>query len=124
MTDYSGNKKVGNGILIITGRGKYAGTEYVEFKVVPAKPVIRKLTPKRKALTVSIAKSSTAYGTSRFQIRYKIKGTKKWTTRTVGSSKTQTLKKLKTGKRYTVQVRAKGVYSGPWSTAKTSGRIK
>ena len=88
------------------------------------KPVIKKLTPKRKALTVSIAKTSTAYGTSRFQIRYKIKGAKKWTTRTVGSSKTQTLKKLKTGKRYTVQVRAKGVYSGPWSTAKTSGRIK
>ena len=62
-------------------------------------------------------------GANRFQVRYRIKG--KWTVKTFKATKnvSKTIKKLKKGKKYTVQIRAmvkkvsKKAYS-KWSKAK------
>lgn len=78
---------------------------------------------KKKKITVKYKKVTDATG---FQVRYKIKGKKKWTVKTYNSQKTviKTIKKLKSGKRYKVQVRAmikqgnNKVYS-VWTKAKT-----
>ena len=123
--EYYGNKEVGEGGVNLFGKGSYVGFLPLWYKVLPAKARILSLKPGSKSLTINMAKVSKSYGTKHFQIRYKIKGTKSWKKKTVlGSKKALKLTKLKKGKRYTVQVRAKGYYTGKWSTARTSGKIK
>ena len=122
---YSDNKKVGYAVIELTGCGDYVGYRSARFKIKPQKAKIASLVPRKKALTVKMDKVSSQYGTTRFQVRYKVKGTKRWTMKKVsGKSKAFTLTKLKTGKRYNVQVRASGYFDGAWSTMKTSGKIK
>jgi hypothetical protein len=98
------------------------------------KLTIKKLTPGAKKLTVKWTAAPKAQKVTKYQIRYRVKGTKKWRTVNVSAKKTNySLKKLKSGKRYQVQVRAvrkvtsganKGTYYGAWSRAKTSRAVK
>ena len=128
-TDYSiqywDNKNVGKATMNFWGEGKYGGYLERTFKIIPAKAKIKSTAAKKRALKVTIAKKAAAYGTKKFQIRYKIKGAKKWKTKFV-TSRTPTIKKLKKGKRYVVQVRAykNKSYVGKWSLKKTSKKIK
>lgn len=92
-----------------------------------AKKVLKKPSATIKAgskkITVKYAKVTDATG---FQIRYRVSGAKKWTTKTYTSKKTvtKTIKSLKKGKKYNVQVRAmvksgsKKAYSS-WTKTKT-----
>ena len=122
---YSNNKAIGKAAVKVTGTGNYTGTVTKTFKVVPGKASLKKATKSKakKRLTVKWAK--VAGGVTKYQVRWRVKGTKKWKVKTVSGKKASvTLKKLKSGKRYQVQVRAcKTVsgtkYYGAWSKAKT-----
>ena len=122
---YSNNKAIGKAKVTVTGTGSYEGTVTKTFKIVPKKASVKSATKSKakKKLTVKWAK--VAGGVTKYQVRYRVKGTSKWKSVTVKASKSSTtLKKLKSGKKYQVQVRAyKTVsgtkYYGAWSTVKT-----
>ena len=122
---YSGNKAIGTGKVTVTGCGGYKGSVTKSFSIVPARAKVKKASAGKKKVSVKLAKTK---GGVRYQIRYRVKGSKKW--KTVTSEKTsKTIKKLKRGKRYQVQARAfKKVggkkYVGTWSKAKTTKRVK
>lgn len=115
---------------------EHAGiTEF--FPIVPAKAKINNLVSKKKSLTVKV-KDQKASGITGYQMRYRVKGTSKWKTKKFKAGKSSyTLKGLKAGKRYQVQVRGyvniplskqgwsmKPVYYGEYSPAKASKAIK
>ena len=121
---YKNNTKIGKATVTITGTGNYTGTITKYFKIYPKKGTIsslkssakKKMTVKWKTISGSVTK---------YQVRYRVKGTSKWTTKTYSSStKSKTITGLKSGKTYQVQVRAyKTVngekYCGSWSSTKT-----
>ena len=119
---YSNNKAIGKATVKVTGTGSYTGTAKATFKIVPAK--VTKLSVKAgkkgtKKLTATWKKGS---GGVKYQVAWRVKGTKKWKTATAGSAK-KVLKKLKKGKTYQVRVRAfkkaSGTkYYGAWSSMK------
>ncbi|MDR3225936.1 MAG: putative Ig domain-containing protein [Clostridiales Family XIII bacterium] len=126
---YKANKNIGQATATISGKGQYTGVKSVTFKIVPKKPSVKKLTPKKKSLAVTWNKVSAAQKVTKYQIRYSISG-KAWKTRTVpAASKSITIKKLTKGKKYQVQIRTyktvsgKNYYSG-WSKVKTSKKVK
>jgi len=100
------------------------------FKILPSKNSISKITAGAKKMTVKWKKVSAAQKITKYQIRYKVKGTSKWVTKTFAASKSSAvIKKLKKGKIYQVQMRSyKTVYGAKhysaWSTTKTSKKIK
>ena len=72
-----------------------------------------------------------ALGITGYQIRYRVKGTKKWKTKDFGPNKPVfTIKGLKKGKRYQVGIRSfyrspKGrILYSEWSETETSGKVK
>ncbi|MCR5666439.1 MAG: fibronectin type III domain-containing protein [Eubacterium sp.] len=84
-----------------------------------AKTSIKKIKAKKGKITVTAKKVS---GNVKYRFAYKKVGTKKWKTVTVSNKKT-TIKKLKSGKKYAVKVRAiktvKGkTYKSGWSKVK------
>ena len=121
---YSNNTKIGKATVTITGTGNYTGTITKTFKILPKKGTISSLkSSAKKKMTV---KWSTISGSvTKYQVRYRVKGTSTWTTKTYSSStKSKTITGLKSGKTYQVQVRAyKTVsgtkYYGSWSSTKT-----
>lgn len=124
---YSPNKNVGLGYVTITAKGSYTGKKVVSFNIVPAKTVISKTTPSKKKLKVTWKKVA---GVTKYEIQYRVKGTKKWSVATASAkAKSVTLKRLKKGKAYQVQVRSyktvsKVKYTSAWSKAKISKKIK
>ena len=92
----------------------------------PAKPVIKSLKAGKGRLTVTLKGKRTA-GVTKYKVQYRVKGAKKWTTKTVKASGTKiVLKKLKKGRRYQVRVSAvkDGGISSKYSKVKTSKKIK
>ncbi len=93
----------------------------------PGKAAVKSLKAGKKQLTVNVTKQQ---GVSGYQIQYRVKGTSKWTSKTLKGTKTKlVLKKLKAGKKYQVRARAfvkvgsKTVY-GAYSKVKTGKKIK
>jgi len=126
---YKANKSIGKATITIKGIGKYTGAKTVTFKIIPKKSSVKKLTPKKKSLIVTWNKVSAAQKVTKYQIRYRISG-KAWKTKTVAAkTKSVTIKKLKKGKKYQVQVRSYKTVSGKkyysaWSKIKTSKKVK
>ena len=121
---YSKNKSIGTASITITGTGNYTGTAKKTFQIIPAKVTINSAAwSASTSLTIKWAKVSGSV--TKYQIRYRTKGSSTWTTKTISSSKTScTLKNLTSSKQYQVQVRAyKTVsdtrYYGSWSSVKT-----
>jgi hypothetical protein len=127
---YGKNKAIGQGSVKITAKGKYSGVVTATFKIVPKKLAAPKATAGAKRLKVTWKPASKAQKVTAYQVRYKAKGAAKWKTKTVAAKKTGvTLKKLKAGKAYQVQVRARKTvgavkYAGAWSKTKTSKKVK
>jgi hypothetical protein len=126
---YKNNVAVGNASITVTGKGNFTGTKTFTFKIVPAQTKISSATVKySKKFTVKWSRAVDKAG--KYQIRYKQKGAKKWKTKTVAGNKLSlTIKRLKTGKAYTVQIRAAktvgtATWYGAWSTAKTTKTVK
>jgi uncharacterized protein YjdB len=135
QTDYSvtykDNKNIGKATVTITGKGKYKDTVTATFRIVPKKFSISKLVVGKKQIKVTWKAASKAQKITKYQLRYKVKGAKKWSkVITVSAkSKSYTIKKLTKGKAYQVQVRtyktvSKAKYYSAWSGAKTSGKLK
>jgi hypothetical protein len=94
--------------------------------IAPGKPVIRSLKAGKGSLTVKL-KGKTPAGVKSYKVQYRIKGTKKWTTKTFKASGTKlVIRKLTKGKKYQVRIRAvkyNGLVS-KYSKTKTSKKIK
>jgi hypothetical protein len=125
---YKNNVKVGKATATVTGIGKYTGTKIVTFKILPKSTSISKLTPAKKQLKVTWKKT---VGTTKYEVRYKVKNAKSWSKpkSVSGKSTSITIKKLIKSKIYQVQIRsyrtvAKVKYYSAWSKTKTSNKIK
>lgn len=110
-------KNIGQASLTITGKGNYTGTITKTFIVKPRKVASVKVTKGKKRVTVRYKKQNGA----RYQIYYKKAGTKAKTVKTAAVKRT--IKKLKSGKTYTIKVRAykkigSKTYYGKYSKAK------
>ncbi|MDR1815167.1 MAG: leucine-rich repeat protein [Clostridiales Family XIII bacterium] len=128
-------KKIGKVTVTVTGLGKYAGTTTVTVKIVPKTLKVSKAQASGKGkLAVQWQKSSAAEKVTKYQLRYRVKGTKKWKTVTVDAKKTSySVKNAKKGKVYEFEVRAvktiktgasKGTYAGAWSKTKRSKAVR
>ena len=92
----------------------------------PSQSVIKKLTPGKKKLTVTV-KSQKKEGVTKYHVQYRVKGKKKWLSKKFSADSSKlVLKNLKKGKRYNVRIRAfkKNVGYGKWSKVKTTKKIK
>lgn len=129
-TDYrvsygAGRKKVGTYSVVVTGQGKYTGSKKVTFTITPKATKVKKLKAKKKAFTMKWGKVTTQV--TGYQVRYATsKKMKKSKTKTIkGAKKTSTtIKKLKSKKKYYVQVRTYKTVNGKkkyssWSKKKT-----
>ncbi len=126
---YKANKKIGKATVTVTGKGAYKGTVAKSFKIVPKKTGVSSVKGAKKAATVKWKKKSSAQA-SGYQIKYSAKKSMKSAkVKTVkGASKASAkLTKLKSGKKYYVQMRTyKSVkvggktvkYYSAWSAAK------
>ena len=124
------NKDIGKGQVNLTGKGNFTGYNDFTFKIVPKKTAISKITAGSKQMKVSWKKVSAAQKISKYEVRYKVKGTSKWKTKSyIPGVSTAMITKLKKGKIYQVQVRSyktvsKVKYYSSWSVIKTSAKIK
>lgn len=131
---YSKSKNIGKATITVTGKGNFTGKATITYKIVPKKTSISKLSVGKKQITVSWKKVSKVQKITNYKVRYKIKGQSSWKTKTVpASKKSLTIKGLKKGKVYQVQVAAskkiksgssKGTYVSDWSKSKTSKKVK
>jgi hypothetical protein len=132
--EHKNHTNIGKATITISGIGDLQGTKTVTFKIVPKKTSVSKAIAGKKQVKVTWKKVSAKQNVTKYQVRYKAKGTSKWTTKTVSAkSKTLTLKKLKKSKKYEIQVRSykkitsgasKGRYNSAWSNTKTSSKVK
>ncbi|MDR2163665.1 MAG: fibronectin type III domain-containing protein [Clostridiales Family XIII bacterium] len=137
-TDYSlayrDNRIPGKATITVTGKGNYTGVKTLYFKISPAKQKAPTLAPGAGKLTVKFKRPSSAQKATGFELRYRAKDEIKWKKMILSVKKSKySIKKLKKGKRYQVQMRivrkiktgyAKGSYYGAWSAVKTSKAIK
>jgi hypothetical protein len=127
---YKNNTKIGKATVTITGKGKYTGTKTITFNIIPPKASVSKVVAGKNQLKVTWKKANAAQKITKYEVRYKIKGAKKWQTKTASAKSTGlTIKKLQKGKTYQVQVRSyktvnKAIYYSAWSAVKTSGKVK
>lgn len=117
--------KPGSYVVKVDGIGNYEGSVEVPYTIDPKKAVVNSLTAGKKKLTVKAAAKPAACGLPKYQIGYKVKGTKTWkyTTTTAQSA---TIKSLKKGKIYQVRIRAykDSATYGAWSKTVNSKKIK
>jgi len=99
--------------------------------IIPKKKAAPNIKAEKKQMTVSWKKLSSVTGVEKYQVRYRMEGTSKWkTTKTIPRSKNSiTIKKLKPGTKYEVQLRAynkigKITCKDIWSKSRTSDKIK
>jgi uncharacterized repeat protein (TIGR02543 family) len=103
-------------------------------KYAPKKMAVAKAAVGEGTITVKWAAASAAQKVTKYQVRYRAKGTSKWKVVNVSAKKKSvSLKGLKKGKRYEVQLRAlrvvksgadKGTYYGTWSKTKLTAKVK
>ena len=126
---YSNNKNVGTAKVTIKGKGSYEGTVTKTFKINPKTTKITGTTAGKKQRTVKWKKISNVDG---YQLRYSTKSSMsgaKNTSRISKSKSSYAIKKLKSGKKYYVQVRTykkvgKTYYYSTWSSKVKSKTIK
>ena len=113
----SGRKNVGQYKVTITFKGKYNGTYYRTFRILPKGTKLKKVSAGKKCFTVKWSKQKTQ--TTGYQVQYSLKknfksGAK---TKTIGKTKTTAKKvtRLKKKKTYYVRIRT-------YKTVKISGK--
>jgi hypothetical protein len=128
---FGANKKIGKGSVKVTARKPNfkAGSKSVAFQVVPKKTSVSKVAVGKRLAKVSWKEISRAQKATKYQVRYRVKGSSKWLVKSLPGSWSKALvRNLKSGKAYQFQVRsyktvAKAKYYSPWSAARTSGRV-
>ena len=127
---YGANKNIGKGIIKITGKGNFQGTKTLSFKILPSKTFISRIGVGTNQIKVSWKKVPAAQKITRYQVRYREKGTTTWKVKTYRSSRSSaTIKNLSKDKPYEVQVRSyktvsKTKYYSTWSVVRTSGAVR
>jgi len=127
---YGANKNIGKGTITLTGKGNFTGTKTITFNIVPKANKVSKITAGKKQMKVTWSKVSSAQKITKYQVRYRVKGTTAWKTKTYAASKASAaIKSLKKGKAYQVQVRSyktvsKVNFYSAWSPVKTGKKIK
>ena len=127
---YGKNKNIGKGTIQITGKSNFTGTKTITFKIVPPKNSISKITVAKKQMKVTWKQVSATQKITKYEVRYRVKGTSKWKTKSFAASASSAIiKSLTKGKKYEVQVRSCKKVSGAryysiWSATKTSRKIK
>lgn len=116
---YKNNTNIGRATVIIKGMGDYVGTQSATYKIVPESIKIKTLKRAKKQITVCTSKAA---GGCSYQIAYKKSKSKSWKY-AFSKNTSKTIKNLKSGKNYSVKVRAyKKVndrqYNGKWSKVK------
>ncbi|MBR1752455.1 MAG: leucine-rich repeat protein [Ruminococcus sp.] len=112
---YKKNKAVGKATVTIKGKGAYTGTVSKTFKINPKKTSVKKATsPKTGQLKITYKKVK---GVTGYQVTYSTskkftKSTTKTATLNGVSKLSKTIKKLKSGKKYYLKVRAYKTVSG------------
>jgi len=121
LVSTDGGTKIGKHKLTVYFFGEYSNMsdETKTFRIVPGKAKIKSVTAKKKKAVLKIRKQG---GGVKYKVQYRVKGSKKWKTKTT-SKTTVTIKKLKSGKRYQFRVCAykkRGeTYQGSWSKIST-----
>jgi hypothetical protein len=141
---YKANKAVGDATakFTVTGAGNYAGSveKTLTFRIRPGTAKAVKVSVGKRSMKVSFRKAPASHKVTAYEVRYRMKGTKKWRVRSCPASKSSvTVKGLKKGKRYEAQVRSvkkvkvktgkskkakTTAYYGAWSAIKTSKKIR
>jgi hypothetical protein len=130
---YGANKNIGKGTVTITPKKnslEYRGEKTVSFDILPQKPAISKLTAGKNQIKVAWAKAPAAQKITKYELRYKAKGSGKWITKSFPAKTTNTIiKKLKKNKTYQFQLRTCRTvggkkYSSAWSAVKTGKTVK
>jgi Fibronectin type III domain. len=130
ITKSDANKSIGKASVTLKGTGKFTGTYKINFKIVPKKNSVSKITAGKKSMKVQWKKVSAVQKITKYEIRYRVAGTTKWKTKKYApKTSSTTIKSLKKGKKYQVQIRSyktvKGAkYYSNWSSIKTSKKIK
>ena len=127
---YSNNVKVGTAKVTVTGTGAFKGSISKSFTIKPMKSSVKKIAVGKDKMKVSFTKRTDQV--TGYQIRYSTyKSMKSAKTASVSkaSYSSATIGKLKTGKKYYVQIRTYKVVNGKkyysdWSSAKRSAKIK
>jgi hypothetical protein len=134
---YGANRNIGKGTVKITGKGDYSGERTLTFNIVPKKAAKPSAKAGKRQLKIKWKKGPSAAKVTKYQVRYRVKNTNKWTVKTFnaksakGGSASLTVKNLKKGKYYQVQIRAykkinsgnsKGTYYGEWSATSASAK--
>jgi hypothetical protein len=103
----------------------------VGIKVVPKKNKVKKAAAGKRLVRVSWSKVAKKHPkVTKYQVRYRVKGASAWKTKSFAAkSASATLKKLKKGKVYQLQVRSyktvsKVKYYSAWSATKASKKVK
>jgi hypothetical protein len=126
---YGTNKNIGVGTVKLTGKGNFSGTKTVSFNIVPKKNRVSRITVARRQMRVTWKKVSKAQKVTKYEVRYRAKGTSKWKTKSYkASASSATIKNLTKGKAYQVQIRSYKTVSGrkfysTWSAVKTSKKV-
>ena len=127
---YRKNVKCGDAEIIIKikpGDPVYSGSEKVYFSIIPKKSVIRSLSTGSGKMTVKV-KSQKASGVVKYKVKYRAKGSKKWSSKSfkAKSGTKLVIKGLRKGRRYQVKVCAvaSNDQNGEYSKTVVSGKVK
>ncbi|MBR2547717.1 MAG: hypothetical protein IKF07_05970 [Eubacterium sp.] len=124
---YKNNVKCGEATITVSPTtDNYSGSVKATFSIKPVRGVISKVASGKKKLTVTV-KNQKASGVSKYELSYRVNGTKKWKTKTYGVKSTKlVLTKLKKGKKYDIRMRAyaKGDVYGDYSKVAVSPKVK
>lgn len=129
---YSNNTKVGTAKIVVKGKGAYSGTKTLTFKINPPTPAISKAKTAKKSFTAAWGTTSALKKSAAgYQVRYsatKSMKDAKIVTVKGSSKKSAKISKLKSGKKYYVQVRSytktgKATYYSGWSKV-TTAKVK
>ena len=127
---YSGNNKVGQATMTITGKGNYSGSRKVSFKIIPKGTKISRLAKGKGSIRIKWKKQAEKMPSSRisgYQIQYATNSKFTKDKKTVRVKKYTTtakeIKKLKRKKKYYVRIRTfkqvgKVTYYSAWSKAR------
>jgi hypothetical protein len=141
---YKANKAIGDATasFTVTGAGNYAGSmeKTLTFGIRPGTAKAVKISVGKRSMKVRFKKAPASHKVTAYQVRYRVKGATKWRVRSYPASKSSvTVKGLKKGKRYEVQVRSvkkvkiktgksrkakTKAYYGAWSAIKISKKIR
>lgn len=116
---YKNNKKIGTGKVVVKGKSPLSGSITKKFTIKPADVKVKKATAGKNKIKVRLAGKK---GGTTYQVYYKAKTASKWRKTTTKASSV-TLKKLGSGKKYLVKVRAYKksggkTYYGDWTKSK------